>query len=95
MVLGNMCATPGGGWRKLSAALLPEGTLSRTTGVRNDHCLLIMLGGRGPGSVALFSSIAFDRRRNSCSKHWTEHAMRQICAMRRVCCVGTGGQADG
>ena len=42
--------------------------------MRNDHCLLIMLGGRGPGSVALFSIIAFDRRRNSCSQHWPEHA---------------------
>ena len=41
--------------------------MSRTTGVRKDHCWSIMLGGRGPGSVALFSIIAFDSRRNSCA----------------------------
>ena len=49
------------------SALLPEGTLSRTTGVRNDHCSSIMLGGLGPGSVTLFSSMSFDSLRNSCN----------------------------
>ncbi len=56
----------------MRGAVSPEGTLSRTTGVRKDHCLLIMLGGLGPGSVALFSIIAFDRLRNSCSRHQRE-----------------------
>ena len=41
--------------------------MSSTTGVRKDHCWSIMLGGLGPGSVALFSIIAFDSRRNSCA----------------------------
>ncbi len=57
---------------ELRGAVSPEGTLSKTTGVRKDHCLLIMLGGRGPGLVALFSIIAFDRRRNSYSRHQCE-----------------------
>ena len=33
--------------------------------MRKDHCWSIMLGGLGPGSVALFSIIAFDSRKNS------------------------------
>ena len=46
--------------------------------MRKDHCLLIMLGGLGPGSVALFSIIAFDRRRNSYSRHRCELSSRTI-----------------
>ena len=38
--------------------------------MRKDHCWSIMLGGLGPGSVALFSIIAFDSRRNSCARAW-------------------------
>jgi len=49
------------------SALSPEGTLSRTTGVRKDHCSSIMLGGLGPGSVALLSTMSFDSLRNSCN----------------------------
>lgn len=65
--------------------------------MRKDHCLLIMLGGLGPGSVALFSSIAFDRRRNSCSEHCAEHAMCQLLVpcTQSVLLGQTSGQALG
>ena len=52
--------------------------MSRTTGVRKDHCWSIMLGGLGPGSVALFSIIAFDSRRNSCARAAFQDASR-VC----------------
>lgn len=53
---------------KCKTGRAPEGTLSRTTGVRKDHWRSIILGGRGPGSVALFCTIASDSLRNSCRR---------------------------
>ena len=47
---------------------MPPGTESSTTGPRNDHCSEIIFGGRGPGAVALFSTIASASRLNSCTK---------------------------
>ena len=59
---------PGAGSKigKVSGQHAPLGTESRTTGPRKDHWASIMLGGEGPGGVALRSTIASASRENSC-----------------------------
>ena len=59
------CARQGQG---ITSRYPPKGTVSSTTGGRNDHCSGIRLGGMGPASVALPCIMASAREENSCKQ---------------------------